>query len=419
MPRARAEPPSTAHTDPPNAPYRFNWVKDDAAIRALLESIHHAIAAGKVPLRISQGSSGSYLVFSSNGQRVGIFKPKDEEPYGVLNPKWTKWLHKTCCPCFFGRSCLMTNVGYISEVAASVVDRFLGLNIVPRTELVELAAPTFSYLLWDRIRAWKKKDFGKKIGSFQLWVEGFRNAKEVLWWIERLIPCPADLAQAFQSELEKLVVLDYVIRNTDRGLDNLLIHLSWREGDAERVWTLSDLVDGEESRRGGAALETRRYHVKFAGIDNGLAFPYKHPDNWRSYPYEWLSLPQSRAPFSAATRARLLPLLSDPTYRDELVAMLQPVFRIDANFDERHFSRQMAVLRGQLHNLKEALERGESPWDLAHKPRLLIEDEDDYLSSKPWTGGRDRTARLDEEWSGPTVRRWRREETTKPCFSFC
>jgi hypothetical protein len=35
---------------------------------------------------------------------VGIFKPKDEEPYGQLNPKWTKWLHRNCFPCFFGRS---------------------------------------------------------------------------------------------------------------------------------------------------------------------------------------------------------------------------------------------------------------------------------------------------------------------------
>lgn len=25
--------------------------------------------------------------------------------------------------------------------------------------------------------------------------------------------------------------------------------------------------------------------IKIAAIDNGLAFPFKHPDSWRAYPY--------------------------------------------------------------------------------------------------------------------------------------
>ena len=66
---------------------------------------------------------------------VGVFKPKNEEPYGHLNPKWTKWMHKTCCPCCFGRSCLIPNQGYMSEAGASLVDEKLGLNIVPKTKV--------------------------------------------------------------------------------------------------------------------------------------------------------------------------------------------------------------------------------------------------------------------------------------------
>ena len=49
------------------------------------------------------GSSGSYFVKKRDGKTVGVFKPKNEEPYGQLNPKWTKWMHKMCCPCCFGR----------------------------------------------------------------------------------------------------------------------------------------------------------------------------------------------------------------------------------------------------------------------------------------------------------------------------
>ena len=35
--------------------------------------------------------------------------------------------------------------------------------------------------------------------------------------------------QQFQEELEKLVILDYLMRNTDRGLDNWMIKLEWIE----------------------------------------------------------------------------------------------------------------------------------------------------------------------------------------------
>ena len=49
----------------------------------------------------------------TEGKTIGVFKPKDEEPYGRLNPKWTKYLHRMCCPCCFGRSCLIPNqVGF-------------------------------------------------------------------------------------------------------------------------------------------------------------------------------------------------------------------------------------------------------------------------------------------------------------------
>lgn len=70
---------------------------------AIVDEVRAAIAAGIQPLRIAQGSSGSYFCKNKEGVIVGVFKPKNEEPYGQLNPKWTKWLHKTCCPCCFGR----------------------------------------------------------------------------------------------------------------------------------------------------------------------------------------------------------------------------------------------------------------------------------------------------------------------------
>jgi len=80
---------------PPMTKYQFE---------AAVESVRHAIRMGVHPRLIRQGSSGSYFVSNSSGKIVAIFKPKNEEPYGKLNPKWTKWLHRNLFPCCFGRS---------------------------------------------------------------------------------------------------------------------------------------------------------------------------------------------------------------------------------------------------------------------------------------------------------------------------
>lgn len=96
----------------------------------------------------------NYLMFFcfSLQKIIGVFKPKDEEPYGKLNPKWTKWMHKLCCPCCFGRSCLVPNQGYLSEAGASLVDRKLQLNIVPNTKVRNLQLNTVPNLKVKKLR---------------------------------------------------------------------------------------------------------------------------------------------------------------------------------------------------------------------------------------------------------------------------
>ena len=47
--------------------------------------------------------------------------------------------------------------GYLSEAGASLVDRKLGLNVVPTTAIVEMAAPTFFYGRIDRAKARTKE----------------------------------------------------------------------------------------------------------------------------------------------------------------------------------------------------------------------------------------------------------------------
>uniref|UniRef100_A0A915AVB9 Phosphatidylinositol 4-kinase type 2 n=1 Tax=Parascaris univalens TaxID=6257 RepID=A0A915AVB9_PARUN len=81
---------------------------NDEFTRVIAEA-EHAIRKGVFPERIAQGSSGSYFVRNCQGEKIGVFKPKNEEPYGQLNPKWVKWIHRIFFPCCFGRSCLLPN----------------------------------------------------------------------------------------------------------------------------------------------------------------------------------------------------------------------------------------------------------------------------------------------------------------------
>lgn len=55
-----------------------------------------------------------------------------------------------------------------------------------------------------------------------MFVNGFKDAD---YWLRRFEqdPLPAKLTHNFQLQFERLVVLDYIIRNTDRGNDNWLI----------------------------------------------------------------------------------------------------------------------------------------------------------------------------------------------------
>lgn len=56
----------------------------------------------------------------------------------------------------------------------------------------------------------------------QMFVEGYKDAD---YWLRRWESEPlADAARKhFQQQFERLVILDFIIRNTDRGNDNWLI----------------------------------------------------------------------------------------------------------------------------------------------------------------------------------------------------
>jgi phosphatidylinositol 4-kinase type 2 len=322
----------------------------------IVESVKVAIEMGTHPKLITQGSSGSYFARNTQGKVVGVFKPKDEEPYASRNPKWTKWIHRNLFPFFFGRACLIPNLSYVSEAAAYVLDTQLRTNLVPYTDIVGLSSKSFHYDFWDR-RAYyrKKKPFPEKVGSFQVFLKGFKDAniflREHPWpdqhgpgtggaarkkkrrWAEECRPSGTQsdndedeearpgsvrqeqqrrefwtdgLQQSFREQLEKLVILDYIMRNTDRGLDNWMVKIDEktqqasivmeppkldRDADGESQpshYTRQSMSEVEQYRRQEPMRATGRSMmpmentptpaVSIGAIDNSLSWPWKHPD---------------------------------------------------------------------------------------------------------------------------------------------
>ena len=129
-----------------------------------------------------------------------------------------------------------------------------------------------------------------------------------------------------------------------------------------------------------------------AAIDNGLAFPFKHPDEWRAYPFHWAWLPQAKVPFSEEITALVLPLISDMNFvQQELCEEIQRLFSRDKKYERRLLEGQLAVMRGQVRwkldlrisslltssfqllNLAQALRDRRSPFQLVQMPPVLVE----------------------------------------------
>jgi len=214
------------------------------------------------------------------------------------------------------------------------------------------------------------------------------------------------LQQSFREELEKLVILDYIMRNTDRGLDNWMIRIDHDSGDVSVTsrplnldldapvpgpTPLARPASTDPAARSASPLPYRMQEpmvasrsstplqasarVRLGAIDNSLAFPWKHPDQWRSFPFGWLFLPVSLIgqPFSQKTRDHFIPLLTSTKWWSETQTLLRKLFEQDADFKERMFQKQLAVLKGQAFNVVETLKAGDQgPLELTRRVRMHV-----------------------------------------------
>ncbi|KAK6827923.1 phosphatidylinositol 3 [Apiospora arundinis] len=196
------------------------------------------------------------------------------------------------------------------------------------------------------------------------------------------------------------------MRNTDRGLDNWMVKVDWEtqavfiaseppqlnlevdEENDEPAPRPVNLADRNKSRGSGLgayhtqkpmqASSPRKYQdpqISIGAIDNSLSWPWKHPDAWRSFPFGWLFLPVDLIgrPFSQKTKDHFLPLLTSTAWWSETQLALRKVFQLDPDFQEKMFSRQMAVMKGQAWNVVETLKTADhGPLELTRRVKVCV-----------------------------------------------
>ncbi|KAF7154489.1 hypothetical protein RHSIM_Rhsim01G0172600 [Rhododendron simsii] len=219
----------------------------------LVKSTIAGLDRGNYPVRSSEGMGGAYFMLDALGERyVSVFKPLDEEPMAVNNPRGLPFtvdgegLKKG------------TRVGQggLREVAAYILDhpktscRFIsgdekGFSGVPPTTMVKCLHDGFNH----------PEGLSVKIGSLQMFMENHGSCEDMG-------------ANAFPvGEVHKISVLDIRIANADRHAGNIL------------------LSKGEDGR------------TVLIPIDHG----YCLPETFEDCTFDWLYWPQARKPYDAET----------------------------------------------------------------------------------------------------------------------
>ncbi len=191
---------------------------------ALSEEVKLWLQEGGVPHLFLRGLSGTWLMKDRLGARCAVFKPMDEEIFAPNNPTSERWRGA------LGRAPLgvAAGSGVLRERAVYLIDRLLGLQLVPETVIAELESPYFS-----GVRRYFRNDPDlpqKKVGTLQRYVE----AKPVL---KGAIPL---------KQLHALAALDIIVGHEDRHYANIL-------SDGVRFWAIDNALalpeDGVTAKR--------------------------------------------------------------------------------------------------------------------------------------------------------------------------
>lgn len=219
----------------------------------IVEDVKKALSEGIRPSLSIRGFSGTYLMRGTNYLRVGVFKPFDEEIGAPNNPASAgsskeMLAKRDVLGSRAVREGVRSGESLHREVAASLVDEYLGLEVVPKTIYASFSIPSFK----------RVHPFERKRGSFQKYVEGGKSLSQIEVSAFEKIPI---------STFQALFTLDLLIGHLDRHLSNILF-------------------DGS----------------RLIAIDNALSFP----DRCQSLEWlEWKKFPQSMVPWTNEWQTRI------------------------------------------------------------------------------------------------------------------
>ncbi|KAJ0739984.1 putative 1-phosphatidylinositol 4-kinase [Helianthus annuus] len=219
----------------------------------LINSTYDGLLKGNYPIRSSEGTGGAYLMMDASGSKyLSVFKPIDEEPMAVNNPRGLplstdgEGLKKGTT---VGEGALREVAAYILDhpkgERRSVSGEHKGFSGVPPTFLATCLHKGFNHP--DGVKV--------KIGSLQMFMENNGSCEDM-----GPSSFPVD-------EVHKISVLDIRMANADRHAGNILV------GKSE---------DGQPV---------------LIPIDHGYCLPTSFED----CTFDWLYWPQARQPFNPET----------------------------------------------------------------------------------------------------------------------
>ncbi|KAL7214108.1 hypothetical protein ACSBR1_026510 [Camellia fascicularis] len=225
-------------------------------IKKLINSTFDGLESGNQPIRSSEGSGGAYFMQDAFGQEyISVFKPIDEEPMAVNNPRGL--------PLSIDGEGLKKGTrvgeGALREVAAYLLDhprsgphllKDTGFAGVPPTVMVKCLYQGFNFP-----EGYEYASKNIKIGSLQMFVKNCGSCEDMG---PRAFPV---------DEVHKISVLDIRLANADRHAGNILVQ---RDSDGQIV---------------------------LIPIDHG----YCLPENFEDCTFDWLYWPQAHQPYSPDT----------------------------------------------------------------------------------------------------------------------
>lgn len=257
----------------------YGTVKCPKVLHRLLLQCKRGMHLGLAPTLALEGTGGTYFLPGPKGQPLVCFKPQDEEPFAVNNPRGQTSFGGTAGGVTL-RAGIRPGEACIREVAAYLVDRheFSG---VPPTTLVECQHAKFHY--HDRRPV-------PKLGSLQQFVANVGVAE--------------DFASSVFSveQVHKIAVLDMRVLNCDRNAANLLVCEKTASGtprspssppSAASVVSLSS----PDPQPGGCRRWGR--DLELVPVDHGFCLPDVLDIGWCDWC--WLDWPQAKEPLDPET----------------------------------------------------------------------------------------------------------------------